>query len=107
MASSAAAGNGAIAAENRNGAPPLGEGHYDRHSMLGSLMDDSEEDDPLLYFHSIPEAFVSACPALTRINFIPPLSAPRDSLVAAVSLGPDVQTAYSVDPLATVYSSLF
>lgn len=38
-----------------------GEPTYDRHSMLGNLMENYEEDAdlPLLYFHSIPEAWVS------------------------------------------------
>ena len=46
-----------------------GDNEYDRHSMLGNLMEnyDADDDVPLLYFHSIPEAWVrSLCSCSCR-----------------------------------------
>ena len=59
----------AMATISNNGHAALGDGaarqpddgEYNRHSMLGSLMEeyDDDADLPLLYFHSVPEAWVS------------------------------------------------
>ena len=56
-AMAAPAGNGVDGNQVHHG-HLAGDGEYDRHSMLGHL-DENDEDIPLLYFHSIPEAFVS------------------------------------------------
>lgn len=58
---------------------------YNPHALVGSLLEEEEEPVPLLYFTSVPEAWVGQRPILVAVKFYVAQTMPIASAVSISS----------------------